>query len=48
MSLRTHASRARRWTNRKRSPRYGEAVFLGKQMLVFVLFLILCQNCSKI
>ena len=28
MSLRTHASRARRWTIRKRSPRYGEAVFL--------------------
>ena len=28
MSRRTPAARARRWTNRKRSPRYGEAVFL--------------------
>ena len=28
MSRRTPAARARRWTIRKRSPRYGEAVFL--------------------
>ena len=35
MSRRTPAARARRWTIRKRSPRYGEAVFLLYRKLCF-------------